>query len=83
MLDVYDFLNTFTDLCGCIVTIFDCDSEKVVFNADEKESYNPVWDIQEADLDGYDVASADLFIDNNGKLHLELNISMGDEQQEG
>lgn len=82
MLDVYDFLNTFTDLCGCIVTIFDCDSENVVFNKDEEEIVNPVWDIQEADLDGYDVESADIFIDHNGKLHLELNISMGDEQDE-
>lgn len=79
-MDVYDFLNTFTDLSGVIVTIFDCDSDKTVFNSGEAGCFL-LSDIEEADLDGYDVESVDLFRDGHD-LHLEINISMGDESDE-
>lgn len=84
-MDVYDFLNTFTELCGCIVTIFDCDSEEIVFDSRAGDCYGTadiIGAIEEADLDGYDVSSADVFIDD-GKIHIEINISMGDEEDDG
>ncbi len=83
-MDVYDFLNTFNDLCGCIVTIFDCDSDGTIFDSRAADCYGTadiVGAIEEAGLDGYDVESVDLFRDGND-LHLEINISMGDENDE-
>ena len=83
-MDVYDFLNTFNDLCGCIVTIFDCDSDGTIFDSRAADCYGTadiVGAIEEAALDGYDVESADIFTDD-GKIHLELNISTGDDEDE-
>lgn len=91
-MDVYDFLNTFTDLCGCIVTIFDCDSEEIKFDSRAGDCYGTadiVGAIEEADLDGYDVQGVDIFNDfppecrnPTGYIHIEINISMGDEEDE-
>lgn len=84
-MDVYDFLNNFNDLCGCIVTIYDCDSEEIKFDSRAGDCYGSadiVGTIEEADLDGYDVGSVDVFLDD-GKIHIEINISMGDEEDDG
>ena len=83
-MDVYDFLNTFNDLCGVVVSIFDCDSETVVFDSTETDSYGAgdiLNAIEDVNLECFDVSSADVFIDA-GKIHIEINISMGDEEDE-
>lgn len=83
-MDVYDFINTFTDLCGVIVSIFDCDSERVVFDSGNTDCYGSggiLNAIEEADLEGYDVEGVDLFRDGD-KMHLEINISMGEPEDD-
>lgn len=79
-MDVYDFLNTFNDLCGVVVSIFDCDSEQVVFDSTETDGYGAgeiLNAIEDVNLECYDVESVDLFREGN-KMHLEINISMGE-----
>lgn len=83
-MDVYDFLNTFNDLCGVIVSIFDCDSERVVFDSAETDSYGAgdiLSAIEEANLECYDVESVDLFREGD-KMHLEINIGMGEPEDD-
>lgn len=84
-MDVYDFINTFTDLCGVVVSIWDFDSERVVFDSGETDSYGSgdiLNAIEEADLDSYDVEGVDLFRDENNKIHIEINISMGEPEDD-
>ena len=81
-MDVYDFLNTFNDLCGVVVSIFDCDSEAVVFDSEETDSYGAgdiIGAIEDANLECYDVESVDLCREGN-RVRLEINISMGEEE---
>lgn len=74
-MDVYDFLNLATDLSGVIVSIFDCDSESVVFDSAKGGTF---FDIDDAgDFHDYEVESYDLFKNDDGNVCLELNISMG------
>ena len=74
-MDVYDFLNLATDLFGVVVTIFDLDSESVVF--DSKKIWHG-FDLCDAGaFHDYEVESYDIFKDNDGNICLELNISMG------
>lgn len=75
---VYDFLNLATDLSGVIVTIFDCDSESVVFDSAKGSG---CFDIDDAGaFHDYEVDSYDLFKNNDGNVCLELNISMGGDE---
>lgn len=76
-MDVYEFLNNANDLSNVIVTIFDCDSQEVVFNG--AESDDPVFDC--GAFHDFDVGSFDIFKDRDGRLCLELNICMGDDEE--
>lgn len=76
-MDVYDFLNLANDLSGVSVSVFDCNSTNVVFNAQRGDDV--VLDIEEKGLDGYEVESFDIFLDKNNMMCLELNISMDDD----
>lgn len=77
-MDVYDFLNLATDLSGVTVTVFDINSGKVVF--DGKDSDDLLYDM-ENEIQCYEVASYDLFKDKDGRLCLELNISVEEEDE--
>lgn len=76
---VYDFLYLATDLSGVIVRVWDCKSERVVF--DGKDSNHPLFDMDD-ELQHYEVESYDLFIDRNGDLCLELNIDLEEDEDE-
>lgn len=78
-MDVYEFLNSANDLSNVVVTIFDCDSQEVIYNGEESEDV--VSDIQYNGFDDYDIESFDIFKDRDGRLCLELNISMGDDDE--
>ena len=73
------FLTLATDLSGVVVRIFDCTSEDIVY--DGKDSDDPLFDI-DYDIRSYEVDSYDLYIDRNGKLTLELNITMDEEDED-
>lgn len=77
-MDVYDFLNLATDLGGVKVSIFDCDSESVVFDSAKGGEYFDIDDA--AAFHDYEVESYDLFKNNDGNVFLELNISMGEDE---
>lgn len=76
-MDIYTFLNLANDLSWVAVSVFDCNSTNVVFNAQRGDDV--VLDIAEKGLDGYEVESFDIFLDENDMLCLELNISMDDD----
>jgi len=77
-MDVYDFLNLATDLSGVIVSIFDCDSQSVVFDSAKG---GECFDIDDAGaFHDYEVYSYDLCRNNDGDVCLELNISMGGDE---
>lgn len=78
-MDVYEFLNSANDLSGVTVSIFDCDSQETVYTS--RGSEDVLADVQYNGFDDYEVESFDLFIDRDGHLCMELNISMGDDEE--
>lgn len=83
-MDVYDFLNTFSDLSAVVISIFDCASEEVVWNSVELDDagIDAVTALQCSDFASYEVQGADLFKNRDGLIQLEINIDMGDETTE-
>ena len=78
-MDIYDFLNTFTDLSAVVITVFDCISERVLFNSAEDNDYDPIFTLQGMELDGYEVEGVDLFKNRDGMIQMEINISLDGE----
>ena len=78
-MDVYEFLNSANDLSCVTVSIFDCDSQETVYTS--KGSEDVLADVQYNGYDDYEVESFDLFIDREGHLCVELNISMEGEDE--
>lgn len=76
---VYWFLSMATDLSGCRVTIFDCESEEVVFDSDNCDSYDIAVEVDFAGFGEYDIQSYDLYEDH-GRIHLEINISIEEDE---
>lgn len=76
---VYWFLSMATDLSGCRVTIFDCESEEVVFDSDNCDSYDIAVEVDFAGFGEYDIQSYDIWTEN-GKTHLEINISIEEDE---
>ena len=75
-MDIYDFLNMFNDLDGVKISVFDCDSTDEVFSC--ANGYDAL-DLMPDDLQSFEVESIDLFREQDGSMHMELNISMGEE----
>ena len=72
---VYWFLSMATDLSGCRVTIFDCESEEVVWDSKDSDNYDIYYEVDCAGYGDYEVESYDLWRDGN-RVHLEINISI-------
>lgn len=78
-MDVYDFLGLAAQLADVIVSVYDCNSETVVYTGEVDRE--PICDIEEqmenagtvlySEVEGYDI-----FKDKEGHIHLELNISI-------
>ena len=81
-MDVYDFLNTFTDLSAVVLSIFDCSSEEVVWNSvkDMDDELDAVAALQCSDFASYEVQGVDLFKNSDGLIQMEINIDMDDEE---
>ena len=82
-MDVYDFLNTFTDLSAVVLSIFDCSSEEVVWNSTkdmDADDIDAVTALQCSDFASYEVQGVDLFKNSDGLIQMEINIDMGDEE---
>lgn len=77
---VYWFLSMATDLSGCKVTIWDCESETVVFDSEECDCYDIAVEVDDAGFGDYDIGSYDIWADVYGKVHLEINISIEEDE---
>lgn len=72
-------LNTIDE---CRVTIFDCTREDVIWDSNECNDSDIAQEVSFQGLDEYDVCSCDLWVDGSGKVHLEINIEMDEEEEE-
>ena len=82
-MDVYDFLNTFTDLSAVVLSIFDCSSEEVMWNSSKDmaaDDIDAVTALQCSDFASYEVQGVDLFKNRDNMIQMEINIDMGDEE---
>lgn len=73
---VYWLLSMATDLSGCRVTIFDCESEEVVWDSNNCDGYDLALEVDYAGYGDYEIESYDIWVDTYGKVHLEINISI-------
>lgn len=76
---VYWFLSMANDLFDCRVTIFDCTSEVVVWDSGDYCDNIPS-EVDYADLGDYEICSYDIWTEN-GKVHIEINIEMDEEDE--
>ena len=76
---VYWFLSMATDLYGCRVTIFDCESEDVVWDSNNYDGYNIAEEVDYAGFGDYDLDSYDIWVED-GKAHIEINISIEEDE---
>lgn len=71
---VYDMLELCNDVSNIRIRIFDCESEKIIFDSDRLSGdEDPVMEIYCSDMADYDVGSYDLYL-HNGIINLEMNI---------
>ena len=73
---VYWFLSNANDLSGCRVTIWDCESEEVVFDSNNCDGWDIAMEVDSAGLGDYEIDSYDIWVNGEGKVHLEINISI-------
>ena len=76
---VYWFLSMATDLSDHRVTIWDCESETVVFDSNNYDSWDIAREVDDAGFGDYDIESYDLWFDED-KVHLEINISIEEDE---
>ena len=73
-------LSMANDLSGCRVTIFDCESETVVFDSDNYDEYDIASEVYDSGFGGYEIESYDIWV-GDGKVHLEINISIEEDDE--
>lgn len=79
---IYDFLEALNENYETVFTLFDCNSEEVVFMAtDDAENtceFNRE-DLLYSEYSDYEIGSMDMWVDN-GKIHIEFNIEVENEE---
>ncbi len=78
---IYEFLETVNEGSDIVCTLFDCNTEDVVFMAtDEAENTSEFSrdDLLYSDYADYEIGSMDMWIDK-GKIHIEFNIEIEEE----
>lgn len=79
---VRDMLEMCNDTSGICIRIFDCISEKAIFDADNLDTYDDaVSEVIFSDMADYEVLSYDLYV-QHGVINLELNIDYEPEDEE-
>ena len=81
---IYDFLEMLNDNYNTVFTLFDCNSEDVVF-MDTEEAENTceferedLWGSEYAD---YEICSMDMWVEKDGRIHIEFNIEVDEEDE--
>lgn len=81
---IYEFIEAVNEGSDVIYTLFDCNSEEVVFIAtDEAENtceFNRD-DLLFSEYSDYEIGSVDMWA-KNGVIHIEFNIEIDEEQEE-
>lgn len=80
---IYDFIETVNEGSDIIYTLFDCNTEEVVFMAtDEAENtceFNRD-DLMYSEYADYEIGSMDMWIKND-QIHIEFNIEVDEEDE--
>ena len=74
-------LNMCADLDSIRVTIFDCTSEDTVWDSKNYDEFYIANEVSFQGLGNYDVLSYDLWVDEDNRVHLEINIAMDEEDE--
>ena len=75
-------LNMCTELVNIRVTIFDCTSEDIVWDSKNYDEFYIANEVSFQGLGDYDVLSYDLWVDEDNRVHLDINIAMDEEEEE-
>lgn len=81
---IYDFFETLNDNFEMVFTLFDCNSEELVFMATEVAENTCEFsrdDLMYSEYADYEIGSMDMWVDN-GKIHIEFNIEVDEEEVE-
>ena len=76
------FLGMATELYGCRVRIFDCTREEIVFDSENYPDDDIIMEVNFQGFGDYELCSYDIYTDDSGKVFLELNIDMDEEEDE-
>lgn len=80
---IYDFIEMVNDNHEMAFTLFDCNSEGLVFMATEEAKNTCEFsreDLMCSHYADYEICSMDMWVDN-GKIHIEFNIEVEDEDE--
>lgn len=79
---VYDMLEMCNDTSNVRIRIFDCESEKIIFDSDKlSEDEDPVTELYMSAIGDHVVGSYDLYL-HNGVINLEINIDYESDEEE-
>ena len=79
---VRDMLELCNDAYGIRIRIFDCESEKIIFDSDELyDDDDAVSEIIFSDMAEHEVCSYDLYL-HNRSINLEINIDYDPDEEE-
>lgn len=79
---VRDMLELCNDASNIHIIIFDCESEKNIFDSEKLPDYeDPVSEIIFSNMADYEVESYDLYLDDEG-INLEINIDYDSDEDE-
>lgn len=81
---IYDFISSINDAYNIVVTLFDCNKEELVcMETDDGEVQDiRADDLLELDYSDYEIGSTDIWIEPDGKIHIEFNIEIEEEDFE-
>ena len=81
---IYDFVNSITDCCNIVFTLFDCNTEELVsVEVDDKEKTQlEAMDLLYSKYADYEIGGTDMWIDDGNQIHIEFNIEIDEEDFE-
>jgi hypothetical protein len=81
---IYEFFETLNDNFEMVFTLFDCNSEELVFMATEVAENTCEFsrdDLMYSEYADYEIGSMDMWVDG-GKIHIEFNIEIDEEDDD-
>lgn len=73
---IYDFINLLTSDDNMVFTLFDCNTEDLVYvdtgDGDKEELCGA--ELMGSEYADYDICSMDTWVEDDGRIHIEFNI---------